>query len=185
MSEVLFKEAQAKMHKALEVVDHEMGALRTGRANIHMLDGIEVNVYGNMMPINQIATVNTPDATSILIQPWDKNNLGPIEKAILQANIGITPGNDGKVVRLSIPPLTQETRKEMVKRAHHIAEEGRVAVRNVRRHYNDEIKKQEKDRKITEDDREKFIERIQKITDDSIAEIDKHMANKELEIMKV
>ncbi|MCE5228481.1 ribosome recycling factor [bacterium] len=185
MSEVLFKEAQAKMRKALEVVDHEMGALRTGRANTHMLDGIEVNVYGNMMPINQIATVNTPDATSIAIQPWDKNNLGPIEKAILQANIGITPSNDGKLVRLNIPPLTQETRKDMVKRAHHIAEEGRVAVRNVRRHYNDEIKKQEKDHKITEDDRDKFIERVQKLTDDSILEIDKHLKAKEDEIMKV
>ncbi len=185
MSEALFKEAQSKMHKALEVVDHEMGALRTGRANIHMLDGIQVNMYGNMMPINQLATVNTPDATSIAIQPWDKNALGPIEKAILQANIGITPNNDGKLVRLNVPPLTQETRKDMVKRAHHIAEEGRVAVRNVRRHYNDEIKKQEKDHKITEDEREKFIVRIQKLTDDSIAEVDKHLKGKEDEIMKV
>lgn len=185
MSEALFNDAKTRMRKALDVVDHEMGALRTGRANIHMLDGILVNIYSNMMPINQVATVNTPDATSILIQPWDKNSLGPIEKAILQANIGITPNNDGRAVRLAIPPLTQETRKDMVKRAHHIAEEGRVAVRNVRRHMNDEIKKMEKDHKITEDDRDKFIERIQKLTDESIGDIDKHMKAKEEEIMKV
>lgn len=185
MSEALFNEAKAKMRKAIEVVDHDLGSLRTGRANVHMLDGVQVNVYGNMMPINQIATVNTPDATSIAIQPWDKNNLGPIEKAILQANIGITPSNDGKLVRLNIPPLTQETRKDMVKRAHHIAEEGRVAIRNIRRHSNDEIKKEEKDHKITEDDRDKLIERIQKLTDETIAEVDKRLKLKEDEIMKV
>ncbi len=185
MAEDILKDARAKMQRAVEVVDHELGALRTGRANPHMLDAIEVNMYGNMMPINQLATVSTPDASTVAIQPWDKGALAAVEKAILQANIGMTPNNDGKVIRLHVPPLTEETRKEMVKKSHHVAEEGRVAIRNVRRHANDEIKKREKDGLVTEDERVKFMDRTQKLTDEFIAKVEEHLKHKEEEIMKI
>ncbi len=185
MPEALFKDATEKMNKAIEVLDHELGALRTGRASVHMLDGVQANIYNNMMPLNQIATISTPDASTVMIQPWDKNSLGPIEKAILQANIGMTPNNDGKLIRLHVPPLTEETRREMVKRAHALAEEGRVAIRNVRRHVNDDIKKRNKDGSITEDEQTRLLDRIQKLTDEHIAQVEKHLKGKEEEIMKV
>ena len=185
MLEDLIKETREKMDKAAQVVDHELGTLRTGRASLHMLDGILVNMYGTESPINQLATVSTPDASTISIQPWDKNALGPIEKAILQANIGITPNNDGKLIRLNVPPLTEETRKELVRKAHHIAEEGRVAVRNIRRHTNDEIKKHEKSHEIAEDDCRRLLDEVQKKTDEHTKIIDEHMSAKEKEIMTV
>ncbi len=185
MLEQLFKDNETKMTKAIQVIEHELGALRTGRASVHVLDGIIVPVYGTDNPIVNIATISTPDATTLAIQPWDKNALGAIEKAILAANIGLTPSNDGKIIRLRIPPLTEQTRKDMVKRAHGIAEEGRIAIRNIRRHLNDEIKKLEKDHKITEDDSKKGVEKAQKMTDDYIKHADQHMAAKEKEIMTV
>src|SRR5690242_6522038 len=134
MLDKITKESEEKMKKALQVVEHELGGLRTGRASVQLVDRVRVSVYGQESPLAAVATVSTPDASTIMIQPWDKGVLGAIEKAILQANIGLTPNNDGKVIRLSVPALTQETRKEMVKKAHGIAEEGRVAVRNIRRH---------------------------------------------------
>lgn len=179
------KEADDKMGKAVQVVDHELSGLRSGRASVHLVDPVKVSIYGNESPINMLATISTPDASTIMIQPWDKNALPAIEKAILQANIGLTPNNDGKVIRLNVPALTQETRKEMVKRAQKIAEEGRVAVRNVRRHINDEVKKKEKDHAIPEDDAKKLVEQIQKKTDDTIKKIDGLLAGKEKEIMTV
>ena len=185
MVEALIKELDDKMHKAIEVVEHELNTLRTGRASVHMLDGVKVSIYGTESPINQLATVSTPDASTIQIQPWDKNGLGAIEKAILQANIGITPNNDGKLIRLSVPQLTEQTRKDMVKQAHKIAEEGRVAVRNVRRHTIDEIKKMEKDHAISEDDSRRRQEQVQKKTDDFIKKTDELLAAKEKEIMTV
>jgi len=185
MLETILKEADDKMNKAVHVAEHELGALRTGRASVHLIDGVNANVYGTETAIQQLATISTPDGSTIMIQPWDKNVLGAIEKAILQANVGLTPNNDGKVIRLNVPPLTQETRKEMVKRAHAIAEEGRVAIRNVRRHLNDEIKKKEKEHAITEDDMKKELELIQKKTDDHIKRIDGLVAVKEKEIMTV
>ncbi len=185
MLEDLMKQTHEKMDKAAVVVDHELGTLRTGRASVRMLDGINVSIYGTESPINQLATVSTPDASTVAIQPWDKNALGAVEKAILQANIGLTPNNDGKLIRLNILPLTEESRKELVRRAHQIAEEGRVAVRNVRRHTNDEIKKLEKKHEVSEDDSKCLHDEIQKKTDDHIKIIDEHMAAKEKEIMTV
>ena len=183
--ENVIKEMEEKMKKALQVVEHELGALRTGRASIQLVDRVRVPVYGQESPLAQIATVSTPDAATIMIQPWDKGVLAMVEKAILQANIGLTPNNDGKVIRLHVPTLTQETRKEMVKKAHGIAEEGRVAVRNVRRHGVEEIKKKEKEKVVSEDDAKKAQETLQKKTDEYIKKIDGVLAHKEKEIMTV
>lgn len=185
MMEALVKESDDKMDKAINVVEHELGALRSGRASVHLVDGVKVSLYGTESPVNQLGTVSTPDGSTIMIQPWDKNALAAIEKAILQANIGLTPNNDGKVIRLHVPALTQETRKEMIKRAHAIAEEGRIAVRNVRRHINDQIKKGEKDSKVTEDESKKLQDTIQKKTDEHIKKIDGLLAAKEKEVMIV
>jgi ribosome recycling factor len=185
MLEALMKDSEARMHKASEVVKHELDTLRTGRASTHMLDAVRVPMYDAESPVNQLATISTPDAHTIMIQPWDKSALGPIAKAILQANIGFTPNNDGQVIRLNISPMTEETRKEMVKRAHGIAEEGRVAVRNIRRHANDEIKKGEKNHEIPEDESKHLLDKVQKQTDEHIKKIDELAAAKEKEIMTV
>jgi ribosome recycling factor len=185
MMEALIKESDGKMSKAISVVEHELGALRSGRASVHLLDGIMVSSYGTESPIIQMGTISTPDGSTVMIQPWDKNVLPAIEKAILQANIGLTPNNDGKVIRLHVPALTEETRREIVKRGHAIAEEGRVAVRNIRRHTNDQIKKAEKDHQIPEDESKKQLDSIQKKTDEHIRKIDALLAAKEKEIMTV
>lgn len=185
MLDAVIKDSEEKMKKALQVVDHELGGLRTGRASIQLVDRVRVPVYGQESGLAQIATLSTPDASTIMIQPWDKGVLGAIEKAILQANIGLTPNNDGKVIRLSVPALTQETRKDMVKKAHGIAEDGRVAVRNIRRHTLEEIKKKEKDKAVSEDDSKKAQDQVQKKTDEYIKKIDGVLAAKEKEIMTV
>lgn len=185
MLDKLLKETEDKMDKAVQVTEHELQSLRTGRASVHLLDGITVPMYGTENPINQIATVSTPDASTIMIQPWDQSALPAIEKAILQANIGLTPSNDGRVIRLNIPPMTEESRKTMVKRAHEIAEEGRIAVRNVRRHANDDVKKSEKSNDITEDESKRLHDQIQKKTDQHVERIDNLLKKKEEEIMTV
>lgn len=181
----LIHQATEKMKKAIEVVETELSQLRTGKASVALLDPVRVNAYGSDVPIKQVASITTPDAKTISIQPWDKNLIPAIEKAIMAANLGLTPINDGKIIRINIPPLTEERRKELVKVAHKIAEEGRVAVRNVRRHINDEIKKLEKEHKISEDDRFKYTEKIQELTDKSIENIDAILKKKEAEIMEV
>lgn len=183
--EQIVKDAAAKMAKALEVVQNDLDTLRTGRASTHVLDGITAQMYGGQSPLNQLANISTPDGTTILIAPWDKSALKPIEKAILEANIGLTPSNDGKAIRLNIPPLTEQTRKDLVKRAHTIAEETRVAVRNVRRNVNDEVKRNEKELALAEDETKKLHEQIQKMTDEHIKKIDELLAKKEKEIMTV
>lgn len=179
------KEALEKMEKALEVLEREFTTLRTGRASLGVLDGVEVEAYGSKMPLNQVASLSTPDAKTILIQPWDKSTLAPIEKAILAANVGLTPTNDGKVVRLNVPQMTEERRKDVVKVAHHLAEEARVAVRNIRRTENERIKKLEKSHDISEDDSRRAQDDMQKITDQHIENINKVLAAKEKEIMEV
>jgi ribosome recycling factor len=184
LSEV-YKAAQEKMHKAVEAVDHEFSSLRTGRASIALVDGVHVDAYGSSMPLKQIAQIATPDARSIIITPYDKGQMHAIEKAILAANIGLTPNNDGKVIRLTIPPLTEERRKDLVKVAKKMAEEGRVAVRNIRRHANEDIKKTEKNHEITEDDRERATHKVQELTDKFVKEVDELLARKEKEIMEV
>ncbi len=181
----LLKDAEGKMDKAIQSLDHEMAALRTGRASAHALDGILVKAYGTDTAINQVATINTPDAATITVQPWDTGILASVEKAILGANLGMTPSNDGKIIRLRVPSLTEETRKQMVKKAHEVAEHGRVAVRNVRRHVNDEVKKTEKEHDITEDERKRLLDQIQKRTDQHIKKIDELLTKKEAEIMHV
>lgn len=185
MGQEIEDQASAKMHGAVEALDHEFATLRTGRASATLLDTVEVDAYGTPMAVKQVASISVPDGRSLVIQPWDKNMIGPIEKAILKANLGFTPNNDGKVVRINIPALTEERRKELVKLAHKMAENARVAVRNVRRHSNDELKKAEKDHKISEDELAERTESVQKLTDKTIGEIDKHLAAKEKDILTV
>ena len=181
----IVKTAQEKMHKAVEAVDHEFNTLRTGRASVALVDGIHVSAYGSDMPLKQLASVSTPDARTIVVLPFDKNQIGPIEKAILAANIGINPTNDGKLIRLVVPQLTEERRKELVKIAKKMAEDGRVAVRNIRRHANEEIKKIEKSHEISEDDKAKGEHKVQDLTNKFIAEVDALLERKEKEIMTV
>lgn len=181
----IYKATQDKMHKAVEAVDHEFNSLRTGRASVALVDGVQVDAYGSKMPIKQMATVATPDSRTIVITPFDKNQMGAIEKAILASNIGMTPNNDGKVIRLTVPALTEERRKDLVKLAKKMAEDGRVAIRNIRRHANEDIKKTEKSHEISEDDRDKANHKVQEMTDKFIKEVDDLLVRKEKEIMEV
>jgi ribosome recycling factor len=185
--DTIYKNAQEKMAKAIAAVEHEFTTLRTGRASVAIVDHIQVEAYGAKMPLKQVATISTPDAKTIQIQPFDKNLTGAIEKALIAANLGMNPTNDGKVIRLVVPQLTEERRKELVKLAKKMAEEGRVAVRNIRRHANDEIKASEKDKKAptTEDERERAMKKMQEITDHAVKEIDNLLAKKEKEMMEV
>jgi len=185
MLEAIKKDCKDKMEKAIVALEHHFETLRTGRASLAILEGVTVPAYGTQSPLNQVASLSTPDAKTIAIQPWDKSIAGAVEKALLAANLGVTPTNDGTVVRLVFPPLTEERRREVVKVAHKMAEEARVAVRNVRRHVNEEIKKREKSHEISEDDRDRLIKEIQKMTDDRIKRVDDMMAVKEKEILEV
>jgi ribosome recycling factor len=178
-------EAQEKMKKTGEVMQHEFATIRTGRASGALVEGLKVDCYGSSMPLKQLAGISTPDPKLIVIQPWDISILGDIEKAVLRSDIGITPLNDGRVIRLSVPQLTQERREELVKVIKKIAEDARVSVRSIRRDTNEKIKGLEKAKTITEDDSFKSIEEIQKLTDKEIKEIDEILAKKEKELMEV
>ncbi|NWG76609.1 MAG: ribosome recycling factor [Rubrivivax sp.] len=180
-----YKSSDEKMQKAVEAMEHELAMLRTGRASTSLVDHVVVPAYGSDQPLKQLATISTPDARTIVIQPWDRSLLPVIDKAILAANLGLTPNNDGRVLRIMIPMLTEERRRELVKVAHKTAEDGRVAIRNVRRHVNEEIKAAEKKHEISEDDRDKALEEIQKHTDKFIKKVDELLAAKEKEIMEV
>jgi len=181
------KKTEEKMSKALDVLRKEFTTLRTGRASLGMLDGIIVDFYGTPTPLNQVSNMAMPDARMITIQPWDPKMLGEIEKAILKSDVGLTPGNDGKIIRLSIPPLTEERRQQIVKHAKKLAEDARIAVRNIRRDVNDDIKKKSKDKDahVSEDEVKKLQDEIQKTTDSSIKKLDELLAHKEKEIMTV
>jgi len=181
------KKAEDKMSKALDVLKKEFATLRTGRASLGLLDGIMVDYYGTPTPLNQAANMAVPDPRQITIQPWEPKMLGEIEKAILKSDVGITPTNDGKLIRLSIPSLTEERRHQIVKHAKKLAEDARVAIRNVRRDVNDEIKKKGKDKEahVSEDETKKLQDEIQKITDTYIKKIDDLLVHKEKEIMTV
>lgn len=185
MLEELFRETEDKMDKAVEATEREFQSLRTGRASTDLLSGVTAHAYGADTPLNQLATISTPDASTILIQPWDMGQLPAVEKAIYAANLGLTPNNDGKVIRLNIPPMTEEKRKEIVKKAHDMAEHGRIAIRNIRRQANDEIKKTEKNHEISEDDRKRYLDKVQAKTDAHIKKIDELLARKEQEVMHV
>lgn len=174
-----------KMKKTLEALRKELSTLRAGRATPALLDKVMVDYYGTPTPVNQVANISVPEPRMILIQPWEKTMVPTIEKAILKSDIGLNPNSDGIAIRLAIPQLTQERRTELVKTVHKKAEEGRVAIRNLRRDANDSVKKLEKDKLVTEDEAKKGQEDIQKLTDKYIKEVDTIMANKEKEIMEV
>ncbi|MFZ5760882.1 MAG: ribosome recycling factor [Thermodesulfobacteriota bacterium] len=184
MNDVLL-EMNDKMEKSLEAYRRELSTVRTGRASLALVEGIRVDSYGTKMPLNQVATMTIPESRLIVIQPWDPQVLGAIEKAILAANIGLTPANDGKVIRISIPQLTEERRKDLVKQVKKISEEYRVAIRNCRRDAIDTLKKQKKDKAISEDDLFKYQEEAQKETDAFVKKIDEILAEKEKEVMEV
>jgi ribosome recycling factor len=176
---------KARMEKAVSDLQHEAASIRTGRASLGILDHIRVDYYGTPTPLNQVANLHVPEPSLITIQPWDVSQIGPIEKAIRTSDLGLNPSNDGKVIRLPIPPLTEERRKELVKKLHGIAEHHRVGVRNVRRDGNEAVKKLLKDKKITEDDDKKAHDDIQKLTDAYMLKIDQAAKTKEKEILEI
>ncbi len=184
MSDVILEMAE-KMEKSVDTFKNELAKVRTGRASLTLLDDISVDAYGSGMPLNQVATLTIPESRLIAIQPWDPQMLPAIEKAILKSSIGLTPVNDGKIIRLNIPQLTEERRKELVKQVKKIAEEFRVAIRNVRRDANDTLKKQKKDKEISEDDMFKLQDEAQSETNACIKQIDDVTASKEKEVMEV
>jgi ribosome recycling factor len=179
------KEFERRMRGAIDALKKEFGGLRTGRASVQLLEPVVVNVYGARMPINQVATVSTPDARTISVQVWDKSQVGAVEKAIREANLGLNPITEGAVLRLPIPALNAERRQELVKVAHKYAEHARVAVRNVRREGMELLKKLDKDGEMSEDDHHKNSSRVQELTDRLIKEIDQTLAGKEVEIKQV
>ncbi len=184
MSDVILELAE-KMEKSVDTFKNELSKVRTGRASLSLLDDMSVDAYGSAMPLNQVATLTIPESRLIAIQPWDPQMLPAIEKAILKSSIGLTPVNDGKIIRLNIPQLTEERRKELVKQVKKIAEEFRVAIRNVRRDANDTLKKQKKDKEISEDDMFKLQDDAQSETNNYIKQIDDLTASKEKEVMEV
>ena len=175
---------QRRMHGAIEALKHELAGLRTGRASTALLDPIQVEVYGANMPLNQVATVSVPEPRLLTVQVWDRSNIQPVEKAIRAANLGLNPVTDGQLIRLPIPDMTEERRKELAKLVGQYAEKAKVAVRNVRRDGMDHLKTDEKKHEISQDEQKKLEVEVQKLTDDTIKEIDSAMAAKEKEILQ-
>ncbi len=178
-------DAEERMEKALAALDRDFAKLRTGRATTALVDGIKADYYGTPTLISQMASIAVPDSRTLTIQPWDKGGIALIEKAILKSDLGLTPVNDGKLIRIVMPPLTEERRKDLSKVARKYSEEGKVAVRNVRRDANDSVKKLEKDKTITEDEQKRATDDVQKLTDRYVGEVDKRCAAKEKEIMEI
>src|SRR5437879_1600499 len=178
-------DATDKMEKAVTHLKEDLSGIRTGRATPAVLNRVTVEYYGTPVPLNQLASINVPEPRLLAISPFDKSSISSIEKAIQASDLGITPSNDGQVIRLSFPPLTEERRKDLVKQVHHRAEEGRVAVRNVRRHHKDELEKLEREGSISEDDLARSEKELQKLTDRFVAEIDEIQRHKEQELMEV
>jgi ribosome recycling factor len=185
MSDENIKEAQSKMEKAIVALQKEFSQIRTGRATTTLLDGIKVDCYGQQIPVNQVASIGVPESKLLVIQPWDKSLIGAIEKAILKSDLGLNPINDGHLIRLPIPLLTEERRKELVKLVRKFGEESKIVVRNIRRDLNEKLKKLEKDKVIPEDEMYHLQDESQKITDESIKKIDDLVQKKEVEIMQV
>jgi ribosome recycling factor len=183
--ETAMRDAEHKMDQALTHMKDDLGGIRTGRAAPAVLNRVTVEYYGTPVPLNQLAGVTVPEPRLLQVQPFDKSAIGAIEKAIMTSDLGITPNNDGNVIRLAFPPLTEERRKDLVKQVHHRAEEGRVAVRNVRRHAKDEMEKLEHEGAISEDDLARAEKDLQKLTDRFVAEIDQIQGHKEQELMEV
>jgi ribosome recycling factor len=184
MIEKIYQETRDKMEKALEALKKDLSRVRTGRATPAILDGIRVTYYGSPVPLNQVASVAVPDSRQITIQPWDLKAIGDIEKAILKSELGLTPINDGKIIRINIPSLTEERRRDLVKITKKMAEEARVASRNIRREANEALKSSKKDKAISEDDLFKAQDEVQKITKETIERVDKIGEEKEKEIMQ-
>ena len=184
-SEFSEKNYSLKMEKSIQSFKKDISTLRTGRANTNMLDTIKVDVYGQLMPIEQLATVSVPEARLISIQVWDKGNINIIESAIQKSELGINPQIDGQIIRLRIPDLTEDRRKDLIKILKNMGEKGKVSIRNVRREANEELKKKLKEKKISEDQNNKFEKNIQKLTDNNIANIEKILSDKEKEISQI
>jgi ribosome recycling factor len=180
-----YAQLKTRMDKAVEDFRKAMAGVRTGRANVHMLDNVSVDYYGSQMPLNQVAQVHAPEAQLITVQPFDPSQLGAIEKAIRAGDMGLNPMNDGKLIRVPVPPLTQARRQDMVKHLHRVLEEHRTAVRNIRRDGNDAIKKALKDKKITEDEEKRSLDEIQKLTDGEIKKMEEMSKGKEKEVLEL
>ncbi len=180
-----YAQLKARMERAVDDFRKAMAATRTGRANVHMLDSVSVDYYGAQMPLSQIAQVHAPEAQLITVQPYDPSQMGSIEKAIRSAELGLNPMNDGKIIRVPVPPLTEERRRDMVKHLHRVLEEHRTAVRNIRRDGNEAIKKALKDKKITEDEEKRSLEEIQRLTDDEIKKMEEMSKGKEKEVLEI
>lgn len=176
---------RTRMEKAVADLQHDMASIRTGRASVSILDHVRVDYYGTPTPLNQLGNLHVPEPSLITVQPWDMSQIGPIEKAIRAANLGLNPANDGKLIRIPIPPLTEDRRKDLVKQLHGVAENHRVAIRNIRRDGNESVKKLLKDKKISEDDEKKALDEIQKMTDVHMQKLDAAAKNKEKEIMEI
>src|ERR1700723_2471723 len=176
---------RSRMEKAVADLQHEMASIRTGRASLGILDHIRVDYYGTPTPLNQVANLHVPEPSMITVQPWDVSQIGPIEKAIRVSDLGLNPANDGKLIRLPIPPLTEERRKELVKKLHGVAEHHRVSVRNIRRDGNEAVKKLLKDKKMAEDDEKRALDEIQKLTDAHMQKIDAAAKSKEKDILEI
>lgn len=178
-------DAEERMEKAVVSLEKDFAKLRTGRATTALVDGIKADYYGAPTPISQMASVAVPDSRTITIQPWDKGAMGAVEKAILKSDLGLTPVNDGKIIRIAIPPLTEERRRDLVKVARKYGEDAKVAVRNVRRDANEALKKAEKNKEITEDELKRATDDVQKLTDKYVGEVDARCQSKEKEIMEI
>ena len=185
MDKALKARVEEKMEKAIESLKKDYGSIRTGRASLALLDGITVDYYGTQTPLNQVAALSVPDPKTIAIQPWEQKLIGDIEKAIMRSDLDLTPTNDGKLIRINIPPLTEERRKQLVKLVKKRAEECRVSVRNIRRDINEELKKIEKDEHVSEDETKKSLDDVQKITDSYVKKVEEVLDHKEKEIMEV
>ena len=185
MDQNLKKDLTDKMEKAIAILEKELSGLRTGRASVNLLDPVVLEAYGSKMPLSQVSTISTPDSKTLSVQVWDKEMVKTVEKAIADANLGLNPSSDGQVIRMSLPPLSEERRKELVKIGHKCGENSKVALRNIRRDGMEALKKMETDKKISKDEHHGFGEEIQKITDDYITKVDHHVKTKEQEITKI
>jgi ribosome recycling factor len=185
MANLVLEEAEEKMKKTVEATRREFNGIRTGRASPALLDRITVDVYGTQLPLNQVATISVPEARLLMISPWDKGTIPAIERSIMKSDLGLNPSSDGNVIRLAIPQLTEERRRDLTRVVHRKAEEGKIAIRNVRREANEELKKLRKASDISEDDEKRAEERVQKLTDKYISEIERIQENKEQEVLEV
>jgi len=186
MLDLIYEDAKERMDKAVSVMAEELSKVRTGKATPAIVEHVKVDAYGSLVPMNQVANIGTPDATLLVVNPFDKSLVGPIEKAIVAADLGLNPSNDGQLIRIPVPSLTEERRKELVKVSHRYAEEGRVAIRNIRRDANDQTKKTQKEESgISEDDMHRTLDRIQELTDKNIERVDDLLKKKEEQILEV